>query len=88
MLNEEPAQSQDLQMMGMLLPLGIEKGKDFKPDVAPVGIMCQLVQASVSENQAWRSVKFQNEIKVLVLDAELLRIPRGFEGSFDGPCKA
>src|SRR6188472_1988739 len=28
MLNEEPAQSQDLQMMGMLLPLGIEKGKD------------------------------------------------------------
>jgi hypothetical protein len=34
MLNEEPAQSQDLQMMGMLLPLGIEKGKDFKPDVA------------------------------------------------------
>ena len=46
--------------------------------------MCQLVQASVSENQAWRSVKFQNEIKVLVLDTEPLRIPRGFEGSFDG----
>ena len=37
MLNEEPAQSQDLQMMGMLLPLGIEKGKDFKPDVARFG---------------------------------------------------
>jgi hypothetical protein len=36
MLNEEPAQSQDLQMMGMLLPLGIEKVKDFKPDVAIV----------------------------------------------------
>jgi hypothetical protein len=34
MLNEEPAQSQDLQMMGMLLPLGIEKDRDFKPDVA------------------------------------------------------
>ncbi len=32
MLNEEPAQSQDLQMMGVLLPLGIEKGKPFKPD--------------------------------------------------------
>jgi hypothetical protein len=30
------AQTQDLQMMGMLLPLGIEKGKDFKPDVATV----------------------------------------------------
>jgi len=26
MLNEEPAQSQDLQMMGMLLPLGIGDG--------------------------------------------------------------
>jgi hypothetical protein len=36
MLNEEPAQTQDLQMMGMLLPLGIEKGKNFKPDVATV----------------------------------------------------
>ena len=34
MLNEEPAQSQDLQMMGMLHALGIEKGEDFKPDVA------------------------------------------------------
>jgi hypothetical protein len=32
MLNEEPARSLDLQMMGMLLPLGIEKGKDFKPE--------------------------------------------------------
>ena len=31
MLNEEPAQSQDLQMMGMLLPLGIEKGKSVMP---------------------------------------------------------
>jgi hypothetical protein len=36
MLNEEPVQLEDLQMMGMLLPLGIEKGKDFKPDAATV----------------------------------------------------
>ena len=42
MLNEEPAQSQDLQMMGMLLPLVIEKGKDFKPDVAPVAFTTAL----------------------------------------------
>jgi hypothetical protein len=34
MLNEEPVQPRDLQMMGMLLPLGIEKGTDFKPDAA------------------------------------------------------
>jgi hypothetical protein len=29
MLNEEPAQSQNLRVMGMLLPLGIEKGSCF-----------------------------------------------------------
>ena len=29
MLNEEPVNPRDLQMMGMLLPLGIEKGKEF-----------------------------------------------------------
>jgi hypothetical protein len=29
MLNEEPVQLEDLQMMGMLLPLGIEKGKEI-----------------------------------------------------------
>jgi len=38
--------------------------------------MCQLVHASVSENQVWWSVKFQNKIKVVVLDTEPLRIPR------------
>jgi len=31
MLNEEPVHPLDLQMMGMLLPLGIEKDKDFRP---------------------------------------------------------
>ena len=36
MLNEEPVQPRDLQMMGMILPLGIEKGKEFKPDAATV----------------------------------------------------
>ena len=49
MLNEEPAQSQDLQMMGMLLPLGIEKGKDFKPDVATVARL----NSAVAETHAW-----------------------------------
>jgi hypothetical protein len=36
MLNEEPVQPRDLQMMGMLLPIGIEKGTPFKPDAATV----------------------------------------------------
>ena len=49
MLNEEPVQPQDLQMMGMLLPLGIEKGKDFKPDAATVA---QLSSAA-AEAHAW-----------------------------------
>src|SRR5260221_9531116 len=30
MLNEEPVHPHDLEMMGMLLPLGIEKGSEFK----------------------------------------------------------
>jgi hypothetical protein len=31
MINEEPAQEKDLAMLGMLWPLGVEKGKEFKP---------------------------------------------------------
>jgi hypothetical protein len=54
MLNEEPVQPQDLQMMGMLLPLGIEKGKDFKPDAATV---VQLKSAA-SEAHAWLLAQF------------------------------
>jgi len=34
MINEEPVLMQDRAMMGLLLPLGIEKGKEFKPDTA------------------------------------------------------
>jgi hypothetical protein len=48
-INEEPVQSRDLQMLGMLLPLGIEKGKGFKPDTA---IRSQLKEAA-AEAQAW-----------------------------------
>jgi hypothetical protein len=43
--------------------------------------MCQLVQSSVSENQVWWSVKFQNEIQVVVLDMEPSRIPRGTDAA-------
>jgi hypothetical protein len=35
MLNEEPAQPDDLQMMGMLLLLGIEKGRNSNPMPRP-----------------------------------------------------
>ena len=48
-INEEPVQSRDLEMMGMLLPLGIEKGKDFNPDPAT---RTQL-KAAAAEAQAW-----------------------------------
>ena len=34
MVNEEPVNPRDLAMMGMLAALGIEKGKEFKPDAA------------------------------------------------------
>ena len=48
-LNEETVQPADLQMMGMLLPLGIEKGKEFKPDPAT---QTQL-KAAAAEAHAW-----------------------------------
>jgi len=49
MINEEPVQSRDLEMMGMLLPLGIEKGKEFRPDAAT---LAQLNSAA-TEAHAW-----------------------------------
>jgi hypothetical protein len=49
MLNEETVQPADLQMMGMLLPLGIEKGKEFKPDAATV----TLLKEAAAEAHAW-----------------------------------
>jgi hypothetical protein len=53
MLNEEPVQPEDLQMMGMLLPLGIEKGKDFKPDAATVAQL----KSGAAEAHAWLLAK-------------------------------
>jgi hypothetical protein len=53
MLNEEPVQPRDLEMMGILLPLGIEKGTDFKPDAATVA---QLNSASAAAH-AWLVAK-------------------------------
>ena len=41
MINEEPVLERDLAMMGLLLPLGIEKGKEFKPDAAMQRILAQ-----------------------------------------------
>jgi hypothetical protein len=49
MLNEEPVQSRDLEMMGMLLPLGIEKGKNFKPDTT----MTTALNSAAQEAQAY-----------------------------------
>ena len=52
-LNEETVQPRDLQMMGMLLPLGIEKGKEFKPNGATVAIL----KAAAAEAHAWLMYK-------------------------------
>jgi len=49
MLNEETVQPEDLEMMGMLLPLGIENNKDFKPDAATV----TLLRSAAAEAHAW-----------------------------------
>jgi hypothetical protein len=49
MLNEEPVHERDKVMMGMLLSLGIEKGKDFKPDAA----MTAQLRAGLQEAKAF-----------------------------------
>jgi len=58
MINEETVQPRDLQMMGMLLPLGIERGKEFKPDVSMVA---QLKKAA-AETHAWLMEKAATEV--------------------------
>lgn len=58
MLNEETVQPSDQQMMGMLLPLGIEKGKEFKPDAATV----PLLKEAAAEAHAWLMDKAATDI--------------------------
>ncbi len=49
MVNEELSQARDLEMLGLLRPLGIEKGKRFKPDTATRVVLQQASQ----EVHAW-----------------------------------
>jgi hypothetical protein len=58
MLNEETVQPRDLQMMGMLLPLGIERGKEFKPDAATVS----LLKKAAAEAHAWLMYKAATDV--------------------------
>ena len=57
-LDEETAQPRDLQMMGMLLPLGIEKGKAFKPTDAEKTQM----KAAAEEAHAWLMEKAATDV--------------------------
>jgi hypothetical protein len=66
MLDEEPAQPHDLQMMGMLLPLGIEKGKVFKPDDATLAQM----RAAAAEAHAWLMERAATDVTPFLPDAE------------------
>jgi hypothetical protein len=49
MINEEPVLTQNRAMMGLLLPLGIEKGKEFKPDTTTQAVLAQ----SAREAHGW-----------------------------------
>ena len=49
MLSEETVQPRDLQMMGLLVPLGIEKGKEFKPEAKTTA----LLKKASEEAHAW-----------------------------------
>jgi hypothetical protein len=64
-INEEPVQPRDLEMLGMLLPIGIEKGAKFDPDPAT---RTQLKEA-VTEAQAW------------LIDGIISRSPPYWQGS-------
>jgi hypothetical protein len=44
-IGEEPAQERDRMILGMLQPLGIEKGKPFKPDARQKQILIEAAQA-------------------------------------------
>jgi hypothetical protein len=57
-LNEETVQERDLEMMGMLLPLGIEKGKEFKPDAATV----TLLKKTAADTHAWLMYKAATDV--------------------------
>jgi hypothetical protein len=57
-LNEETVQPRDLQMRGMLLPLGIEKGKEFKPSPEATAQM----KAAAAEALAWLMDKAATDV--------------------------
>ncbi len=81
MLNEETVPPADLQMTGMLLPLGIEKGKEFKPDAAMVA---QLKTAATQTNE-WLMEKAATDItpwwpgSQWVLPSPPITMPTGFK---------
>ena len=49
-------------MMGMLLPLGIERGKDFKPDADTVA----LLRSAAKEAHAWIMAKAVRPFVIVV----------------------
>ncbi len=49
MVNEEPVAARDKAMMGLLLPLGIDKGKEFKP----AGATGRVLADSAREAHVW-----------------------------------
>jgi hypothetical protein len=48
MVQEEPVQNRDLVAMGMLKSIGIEKGKQFKPDLATQRILREAAQETLT----------------------------------------
>jgi hypothetical protein len=60
MVNEEPVQTRDLVAMGQLRSIGIEKGKEFKPDDVTTAILKEAAQeahegfkAAAMEGEPW-----------------------------------
>ena len=81
MLNEETVQARDLEMMGMLLPLGIEKGREFTPDAATVA----LLKTAAAEAHAWLMDKAATDVTPWWSDSQWcvpsppITMPTGFK---------
>jgi hypothetical protein len=62
-INEEPAQERDRMMLGMLQPLGIEKGRVFEPDARQRKILIEAAQVgevmarTIGYEKRFRNVK-------------------------------
>jgi len=58
-VSEEPVLARDLAMMNILRSIGIEKGKDFRPDAHTTAVL----KKSISEAKTWLIDRLESQLK-------------------------